>query len=128
MRKVVNAVRRSMVGAIAIVAVAATPGFAAPTRPGETRTSVEVSYADVNLASERGQAVLESRVRQAAQKVCGYAYGSRDLAEAAHGRACMKQALGDARMEMAAVIGGATRKAKQVATAEPFVVSAPSGI
>lgn len=50
--------------AIAAALLAAVPAFA-----GEK--AVQVSYADLNLASAHGKATFDRRLKQAAQRVCG---------------------------------------------------------
>lgn len=54
--------------------VTALTGVAAPAAAHGNRetVSVHVSYDDLNLASRKGQQVLERRLRQAAEDVCGY--------------------------------------------------------
>ena len=51
--------------AIAAALLAAIPAFAG----GEK--AVQVSYADLNLASAHGKATFDRRLKQAAQRVCG---------------------------------------------------------
>ena len=53
----------ALTGAIALPAAAAQAGQAMP--------SVEVSFADLNLASDEGVAVLDRRLDSAIEKVCG---------------------------------------------------------
>lgn len=55
--------------AIAAVAVASLLVVPTVSQAAETR-SVRVSYADLNLASDRGASVLESRIEIAARTVC----------------------------------------------------------
>jgi UrcA family protein len=54
--------------AIAAALIAAVPAIAGGAK------SVNVSYADLNLASATGKATLERRVARAADRVCGIAY------------------------------------------------------
>ncbi|WP_343520221.1 UrcA family protein [Sphingomonas sp.] len=51
--------------AIAAALLAAVPAFA------DGERSVEVSYADLNLASAQGKAAFERRLKAAAARVCG---------------------------------------------------------
>lgn len=58
--------------AIAAALLAAVPAAADGTR------SVEVSYADLNLASAQGKSTFERRLKAAAARACGVGY-ERDL-------------------------------------------------
>lgn len=51
-----------------------------------------VHYADLNLDTRAGAAVLYARIRNAAQLVCGDV-GSRQLAQAAAAKACVDRAI-----------------------------------
>ena len=54
--------------------------------------SASVNTADVNIATAEGRAIVERRIRNAAQTVCGDA-GDRNLKFAAHAQACSKEAI-----------------------------------
>ena len=43
----------------------------APALANHKTAQVEVSYSDLNLASQTGQKILERRIRNAVRKVCG---------------------------------------------------------
>lgn len=45
-------------------------GATAPAVAAEPSRTVSVSYSDLNLASDKGRAVLDARIRQAARSVC----------------------------------------------------------
>ena len=125
MSKFVTIIRNSMVGTVAIVALASAPAIAAP--KGDTQ-SVEVSYSDINLASASGQAQLQNRVRRAVAKVCGYESSSRDLASTSSMRTCMKQSSSNANVEIAALVNGSRLGTERVAMATPTLkFSAHSG-
>ena len=49
-------------------------------------------YADLNLNTQAGAAVLYQRIHNAAQQVCGDV-GSRELAQAAAAKACVDRAI-----------------------------------
>ena len=54
--------------ALAIAAAAALPIGAVSAKEG---TSVSVSYADLNLATEAGQQVFDRRIEKAIEQLCG---------------------------------------------------------
>jgi UrcA family protein len=51
------------------------------------------SYADLNLNTAEGQAILAARIHRAAEAVCGPEPDSRDLERLAPFRRCMKQSV-----------------------------------
>jgi len=82
-----------------------------------------VHYADLNLDTQAGVAVLYKRIRYAAEEVCGDV-GARDLDQAAAAKACVDRAiLGTVHtinnpkltMEYAAHVGGGQQKLIHVA-------------
>ena len=99
----VTIIRTGMIGTAAMMAVVSVPAIAAST--GEPQ-SIEVSYGDLNLASASGRDRLQSRVRRAAAKVCGYEQSSRELARSFSTRSCMKRANTNANVEIAALVNG----------------------
>lgn len=60
-----------------------------------------VHYADLDMTTTAGQAQLESRLRRAANAVCGASYGPHPLNEAMEARRCYNNALQSARKQMA---------------------------
>lgn len=60
---------------------------------------VDVSYADLNLASPAGRAALEMRVTRAARRVCGAAAAT-DLRAAMAARKCVTVAQSTARPQI----------------------------
>jgi UrcA family protein len=66
--------------AIAAALLAAIPAVA------DGAKSVQVSYADLNLASAQGKASFERRINAAAQRVCGPAPGLNLVMQAAANR------------------------------------------
>ena len=82
---------RYALAAMTALTLISTPALSQPARSDEDapRQAV-VSYADLNLNTQFGQAVLKARIRRAAQAVCGPEPDSRDLARLPPYRACMK--------------------------------------
>ena len=72
---------------LACVAVGAHANGTAYDVPART-----VQYADLNLYTQAGAAALYTRIRHAAEQVCGDV-GSRELAEAAAAKACVNRAI-----------------------------------
>jgi UrcA family protein len=56
---------------VAACAVALGAPVAALARPDSDARQVNVSYSDLNLGTASGRAVLKSRIRKAAERVCG---------------------------------------------------------
>ena len=71
-----------------------TAAFATGVRAAEV-AEVRVTYADLNVHTAAGAAVLNRRIKAAAEHVCGFA-GSRDLARQAKFDACTARAIADA--------------------------------
>jgi UrcA family protein len=81
----------TLAAAAAVCLAAVTAGAHA----GETVNGVAartVHYADLNLNTQAGAAVLYTRIRNAAEQVCGDV-GARDLTEAAAAKACVDRAI-----------------------------------
>ncbi|HET7315887.1 MAG TPA: UrcA family protein [Sphingomicrobium sp.] len=68
--------------------------------------SVRVSYADLNLASDKGATVLERRIASAARIVCEIE-DSREMALAQATSLCRNQAVSDARPQFNAALAAA---------------------
>jgi len=75
------------IAAAALLFTALTAGAQAADVP-----QVHVKYADLNVASSAGAAVLYQRIRSAADQVCGVP-GNRDLARIEPAKACAAQAI-----------------------------------
>ena len=82
-----------------IATAAALIGTAATAQP--VRTEIAVSYADLNLASDAGQAVLAQRINSAASKVCDVNPNQRDLAMKANSKRCYTAAVSSANTAVA---------------------------
>ncbi len=61
--------------------------------------SIEVSYADLDLASHAGRAALEARVARATRRVCGDTFAL-DLHTATASRKCIVAAHAKARLQI----------------------------
>jgi UrcA family protein len=83
-----------VVAAAAAFTLISAPALAEPARTDvETTLKATVSYADLNLNTATGQAILAARIQRAAEAVCGPEPDSRDLAQLMPFRRCMKQTL-----------------------------------
>ena len=83
--------RRTCAAAAALILISA-PAFSKPVHTDEDAPrQAAASYADLNLNTARGQAILVARIHRAAEAVCGPEPDSRDLARAPADRQCMKQ-------------------------------------
>ncbi len=88
---------KATTGIIAATLVAAlgttTPAFAQEMIVEENGSnSIEVSFADLNLANDQGQRRMEQRVRSAARRVCGYNMHRTSMQEAIDMRTCVSTA------------------------------------
>jgi UrcA family protein len=80
--------------AVTALVLISTPAFSQPVQidPDTPRQAV-VSYADLNLNTAHGQAILAARIHRAAVSVCGPEPDSRDLVRLPSYRQCMKQSV-----------------------------------
>ena len=99
-----QSVLRTIVGATGTILCASLCliGATAPANAGEIVHSRTVSYADLNLSTPAGRAILDRRVDQAAHAVCN-AGGSVELAEWVAASRCVKQAKASAAINTAAL-------------------------
>jgi UrcA family protein len=98
---------RYAVAALAALTLFAGPALARPTQAEDSPRQTAVSYADLNLSTAQGKAILVARIQRAAEAVCGEAPDSRDVKAQMAFRACMKQSVDTA----VAAIPGATQLA-----------------
>lgn len=63
----------------------------------------QVRYADLDMATPKGKARLEARLRIAANAVCGTSHGFQPLDEAMEARRCYSKALQSAHRQMASI-------------------------
>ncbi len=63
---------KTIAAALALTAGLVAPAAHAQGAPqGITKTNASVSYADLNLASAEGRAILDRRIESAVERVCG---------------------------------------------------------
>jgi UrcA family protein len=94
----------------ALAALAVASALVAPTvSQAEEPSSVRVSFADLNLASDVGQHTLQRRITGAARTVC-VIEDSRELALASATNACRGNAIASARPAYEAAVASATRQ------------------
>jgi UrcA family protein len=94
----------------ALAAVAVASALVAPTvSQADEPNSVRVSFADLNLASNVGQHMLQRRIAGAARTVC-VIEDSRELALASATKACRGAAIASARPAYEAAVASATRQ------------------
>ena len=85
-----------------------TPAVAADIVVAPTAITVRVSYADLNLASAQGRAVLDRRIAGAARNICGTFFPA-DLEMAVLVHACREDAIASARLPTAYASNAGTR-------------------
>lgn len=88
-----------------------------------TSTSVQVSYADLNLASDAGRNVLERRVARAVRIVCP-TEDMRDFAIAHDTQACRSTATANAQPAVDAAIAAVRKGSVTVLDAAALTISA----
>src|SRR5207237_8043520 len=86
--------------AAALSPSAPTPAVAADIVVAPQAVTVRVSFADLNLASAQGRAVLDRRIAGAARSICGE-YFSTDLQMRALVQDCREDAIASARLPTA---------------------------
>jgi UrcA family protein len=107
------------VGALAVAAALIIPTVS---QAAET-TSMLVSYADLNLASDAGARVLERRIDYAAHAVCGYEE-SRQFALITATKLCRKGAIEGVRPAYEAAVASARHGTVIVGGAATLTVTA----
>lgn len=108
----------------ALAALAVAGALLVPTLShAAERDSVRVSYADLNLASNVGEARLERRIAFAAEMVCDSA-DTRDLAFRRAVKECRSGAISDAQPAFQAAVAAARNPSVTVLDAAALVVSA----
>jgi UrcA family protein len=85
--------------------------------------SVRVSYADLNLASDTAQRILENRIVRAARIVCVYDDG-RDTNLAIEVKACRSDAVASAQPAYVAAVNAARHGTVTVLDAAALIVTA----
>tara|TARA_R110002124_G_scaffold81870_1_gene215391 strand:+ start:223 stop:720 length:498 start_codon:yes stop_codon:yes gene_type:complete len=101
--------------AAAAIAVTATGFSASAIAQNRAERTAVVSYADLDLNSEDGQATLQGRLKGAVRKVCG-GYDSKSLIDAQDYAVCMDQANASAKRASVTLMA-AVKSGKPVETA-----------
>lgn len=83
---------KTTAAALALISAIAAPAVAAE---AATKQSAAVTYADLNLASDAGRAVLDRRIEHAVEKVCGRTTGNAGMDASV--RKCQRDTLASAR-------------------------------
>ena len=78
------------------------PAMAQAADDGAVKTSIAVTYHDLDLTTAKGRARLDMRIRHAAETVCGYNRDERPWRGDDAGTACYDKALRDAQTTLAA--------------------------
>jgi len=107
--------------ALAALAVATTLVVPTVSQAAE-QTSVRVSYADLNLATDLGQHKLQRRILFAAELVCDKA-DRMDLIFARAVAECQNAAISDAQPAVAAAVAAARRPSVTVLDATALIVT-----
>lgn len=85
--------RRPILALAAAAAAFLTTSLAVTPASAQTSALVQVSYSDLNLASDSGRAVFDRRIEGAARELCGE-YMLRIPSLAAYHQSCMTQVVG----------------------------------
>lgn len=103
---------RYALAALAAMTLTAGPALAQPAA-ADGSARMAVSYADLNLNTAAGQAVLMGRIRHAAEQVCGPEPDSHDLKTRLAFKACLRQSVDTAvsAIPEASRLAGAVRPA-----------------
>ena len=97
-------VRNAILAAAALVAGFVNVCGAVGPAVAQVPETVAVSYADLNLANRAGRAVLDQRIADAAESLCGD-FDRRELGRAAAGRECIGATLAAVQPQVDAAIG-----------------------
>ena len=100
-------VSRNIIAALGAAATLLLPSIAmAAQQDGEP--TAKVSFADLNLNTAQGVAVLHRRIAATAHAMCDQ-NGTRDLATQSQSAACRKAALASGNMQIATLVANAQR-------------------
>lgn len=91
------------VAAAFVAASICVAGATAAAAVEPTPVQVEVSYADLDLASPAGQAKLEQRLKQAARQACGDPAREREIGVRRDMSQCFRSAMAKAETDVAAI-------------------------
>ena len=104
--------------ALLVIAVSSSISAALPAAAQEN-LSIHVKFSDLNLANIAGAQVLERRVAQAVEQICGAA-DVKELSRRQASIACRQKVMQGAQAQMAAIMArqaGAPRPARQIEVA-----------
>jgi len=91
------------IGAVSVSAsakdTANTVKIGAAQSAAATGPSIKINYSDLNVSTEAGAKVLLSRIRNAADHLCGY-YPENDLGRRADHMACVRETVNEAVTEV----------------------------
>lgn len=108
----------------AVAAIAAASMLVVPTTSNAAETnSIRVSYADLNLISNRDQAKLQHRIASAAEIVCGAA-DHRDVAFGQAVSQCRKATVADAQPAFQAAVAASRHPSVTVLEATALIITA----
>jgi UrcA family protein len=108
----------------AFAALLAAGALVAPTvSEAAESNSVRVSYADLNLASDLGQNMLQRRITGAARVVC-VIEDSKELALASATNECRKDAVASAQLAYEAAVAAARRGTVTVLDGAALIITA----
>jgi UrcA family protein len=111
------------VAALAVFALMSGPALARAAQPDpDAAAQAKVSYADLDLSTAKGQAVLADRIHRAAKAVCGEEPDLRDMDQSLIYRRCMKQTEAQA---FASIPGAAQAAKGRVGGPAPSQLAAP---
>ena len=97
-------VRPSILAAAVLVAGLVNVGVAAVPAVAQAPQGVAVSYADLNLASTAGRHILDRRIANAAEQLCGR-FSPVDLYFAAAVQACRAETIASTQSQRNAAVG-----------------------
>lgn len=99
--------------ALALTAAAIPAPVLAGTASGDAVMQVYVGHADLDLASDKGVATLDRRLRNAARAICGA--NANDIARRVQAQACQTRTLASATQSRSAAIAAAQSGAPRTA-------------
>ena len=102
------ALAAAVCAAATLSTVVPSPAAAADIVVAPERITVRISYADLNLASAQGRAVLDRRIAGAARSICGSFFPA-DLEMAVLVHSCREDAIASARLPAAYASNDGTR-------------------
>lgn len=96
-------------GAAALAVTISSVTLIATAGPVQAATTARVSYADLNLGTSAGRAMMKARVATAARQLCGADDGKRTLQDLRTVSRCRQEVVMSATPQIAAVSAAASR-------------------